>query len=446
MAQLSAIFAKINHYCRQNGLLEPASKVLIALSGGADSVFLFRYLISSGLEVEAAHCNFHLRGEESNRDEQFVRDLCSACQIKLHVQHFDTHNYAQTNHISIEMAARTLRYSWFEQLLIERHLDTLAVAHHRDDNTESMLLNLVRGTGIKGLCGMQPRNGHIVRPLLCISRADILTGLNEMQQSFVDDSTNFDNLFSRNRIRLDVLPLLRSINAGADINIATTIENLNEVLKVYEESIERCKSLCCEYANEGLSDENHTLYINKERLLSCTSPLSVLHEILAPFGFNRSQVQLILQCESTGKQFYSSSHRVVSDRNRLIVSPLTAETCDFNIPLESFPDIKTSIIDAECCTIQHLSTHAYFDADKVKGKLHVRPVKPGDRFRPFGMSGSKLVSDLLTDHKVNLIERSRQLVLCDEQDILWVIGRRASETCKVTPSTRRVLCCEWVSI
>ena len=149
MAQLSAIFAKINHYCHQNGLLEPASKVLIALSGGADSVFLFRYLISSGLEVEAAHCNFHLRGEESNRDEQFVRDLCSACQIKLHVQHFDTHNYAQTNHVSIEMAARTLRDSWFDQLLIERHLDTLAVAHHRDDNTESMLLNLVRGTGIK---------------------------------------------------------------------------------------------------------------------------------------------------------------------------------------------------------------------------------------------------------------------------------------------------------
>lgn len=432
MAYLSAIYDKINKYCRQNGLLESGKKVLVAVSGGADSVFLLRYLMAEDYEVEVAHCNFHLRGEESNRDEQFVRELCETHHITLHVKDFNTPDYAQTNGVSIEMAARTLRYEWFEQVMHEIGSDTLAVAHHRDDNIESMLLNLVRGTGIKGLRGMQPRNGHIVRPLLCISRSDIITGLNEMQQSYVDDSTNFEDQFSRNKIRLDVMPLLRSINAGADNNIATAIENINETFKVYDESIRHSILQCSEQHNDSL-------YINKERLQACASPLSVLHEILAPCGFNRSQILLISQCESSGKEFCSPTHRLIIDRNQFIISPITEDADIEDIPLEAYPDIEVSIVEADSCTIQRQNNYAYFDADKVKGKLVVRLTKTGDKFRPFGMKGCKLVSDLMTDMKVNLLEKRQQLVVCDDERILWVVGRRASDECKVTSSTKRII-------
>ncbi len=439
MAYLSAIFDKINKYCQQNGLLESGKKVLVAVSGGADSVFLLRYLMAEGYEVEVAHCNFHLRGEESSRDEQFVRELCETCHIPLHIKHFNTLDYAQANGVSIEMAARTLRYEWFGQLLQEIDSDTLAVAHHRDDNIESMLLNLVRGTGIKGLRGMQPRNGHIVRPLLCISRSHIITGLNEMQQSYVDDSTNFEDQFSRNKIRLDVMPLLRSINAGADSNIATAIENINETFKVYDESIRHSIHQCTE-------KHDNSLYINKECLQSCASPLSILHEILAPCGFNRSQIRGITQCESSGKQFYSPTHKLVIDRQQLIVSPITKEADIVDIPLEAYPGIKVSTVEANRCTILPQNNYAYFDAEKVKGKLVVRMTKTGDKFRPFGMKGSKLVSDLLTDLKINILEKKRQLVVCDEERILWVVGRRASDECKVTSCTTKVICCELLSI
>lgn len=442
MPNLSAIYDKINNYCRQNELLKQGMRVLVAVSGGADSVFLLRYLITEGYEVEAAHCNFNLRGEESIRDEQFVHELCETLHINLHVKHFNTLDYAQTKGVSIEMAARTLRYEWFDQLLQEIHADILAVAHHQDDNIESVLLNLVRGTGIKGLRGMQPRSGYIVRPLLCISHSDIIEAMSEMRQTYMDDSTNFENLYSRNKIRLDIMPLLRSINSGADKNITTTIGNINEAYKVYEDSIKHNCNQCCDSLSYKEGGDDHTLYINKKRLQTCASPSSVLHEILAPCGFNRSQVEQITTCESSGKRFFSPTHTLLIDRNQMIVSPMKKETEIIDIPLENYPDIKVSIIEADHCTISHQKTHAYFDADKVKGRLVVRLTKPGDKFRPFGMKGQKLISDLLTDLKVNRIEKERQLVVCDDEHILWVVGRRASEDCRVTSSTNKII---WLS-
>ena len=430
MANLVDIYGKIDAFCSEHQLFDANNKVLVALSGGADSVFLLRYLVDRGYEVVAAHCNFHLRDAESMRDEQFVRELCQSLDIPLQVKDFDTEAVAQQEHISIEMAARNLRYEWFETIRQDLGADCIAVAHHQDDNIESILLNLVRGTGIKGLCGIQPRNGHIVRPLLCINRADIRACLEDIHQTFVDDSTNFDNQYSRNRIRLDVMPILRSINAGADSNILTTIDNLNEIRKVYDDSIHQSKRQCCR-------QEGDTLYINIKALHEAPSPLSVLHTIFEPFGFNRTQVQQLLQCKQVGKQFQSSTHTAIVDRTDILVAPTRPipEDNDDRTPL-----VDISTVDIADCVILRDNQHAYLDADKVKGKLTVRPTRPGDRFRPFGMKGMKLVSNLLTDLKVNRLERSQQLVVCDDERILWVVGRRVSEDCRVTEKTRRVIC------
>lgn len=437
MAILADIYGKIDAFSSQNLLFGPNDKVLVALSGGADSVFLLRYLIARGYDVVAAHCNFHLRDEESMRDELFVRELCQSLHIPLQVKDFDTQAVAQQQHISIEMAARNLRYEWFENLRQTLETDCIAVAHHQDDNIESILLNMVRGTGIKGLCGIQPRNGHIVRPLLCVNRNEIRAGLQEMCQTFVDDSTNFDNQYSRNRIRLDVMPILRSINAGVDSNILTTIENLNEVRKITEESIGRSIRLCCKH-------EGDTLYINMKCLNEAPSPLSVLHAILEPLGFNRTQTQQLLQCSQVGRQFLSATYTAVVDRTNILVEKTKKEA---NGPSPKGVKLEVNELPLEeVGTIQKDSSHAYLDADKVKGELTVRPTLPGDRFRPFGMKGQKLVSDLLTDLKVNRLERSRQLVVCDEERILWVVGRRVSDDCRVTEQTRRVICLDASSV
>ena len=228
---------KVKEYIKEHSMLKDGDKVVVTLSGGADSVSLLLILHALGYECHAAHCNFHLRGEESMRDERFVTSLCEHLNIPLHKTDFETETYSKEKGISIEMAARELRYDYFRKLKDEVDAKAIAVGHHRDDNIETLFLNLVRGTGIQGLCGIQPVNGDIVRPLLCVSREEILDYLATKGQTYVTDSTNLEDVYSRNKIRLNVLPELQQINQGAMENIRATINNLNEVRKIYEATI-----------------------------------------------------------------------------------------------------------------------------------------------------------------------------------------------------------------
>ncbi|KAA6337326.1 tRNA(Ile)-lysidine synthase, partial [termite gut metagenome] len=213
---------QVAQYIKQEELLLPAGKALVALSGGADSVALLRILLSLGYDCEATHCNFCLRGEESDRDEAFVRELCRELHIPLHVTSFETSQYAKEKHVSIEMAARELRYNWFAEIKETSGASAIAVAHHKDDNAETLLLNLIRGTGINGLCGIRPKNGDIVRPLLCLSRDEITDYLRHIKQEYVTDSTNLQDEYTRNKIRRHILPLMREINPSiADSLVAT---------------------------------------------------------------------------------------------------------------------------------------------------------------------------------------------------------------------------------
>lgn len=414
-------------YIGRHRLLTAGVRVLVALSGGADSVALLRVLLRLGYGVEAAHCNFRLRGEESEGDEAFVRRLCEELGVPLHVQAFDTKAYAASHGMSIEMAARELRYGWFRTLAKELSISAVAVAHHRDDNAETLLLNLVRGTGLRGLCGMRPRvegsrgEAAIVRPLLGQSRQSILGYLSELGQPFVTDSTNACTDIARNRLRHNVLPELRQINPAADENIATTMANLSEALKVYD---------CFLGEMTGASLDGWDA-INIGTVLRSPSPLSVLHALLTPFGFRRSQLlQLLDSVEHVGAEFVSATHRVVVDREQLLVAPLAVAAPTAAL---TFTHLRAPV------AIDPSPTRAYIDADRLGGPLTVRRWQQGDRFVPLGMEGSKLVSDFLTDLKLSRLEKERQDVLVCEGEIVWVVGRRLSQHFRVTPGTRRVL-------
>ena len=417
----------IQQYIEEKRLFTFNDKVLVALSGGADSVALLRVLQEAGYTCECAHCNFHLRGEESNRDEAFVKDLCHTLRMPLHVTHFDTEAYAKEKHVSIEMAARELRYNWFEELRKSIHAQVIAVAHHRDDSVETFLLNLIRGTGINGLKGINPKNGHIVRPLLAISRDDIWDYLSHLSQDYVTDSTNLQDEYMRNKIRLNLLPMMETMNPSIAESIQETAQKLSEVADIYNEN--RHFTLQ-KTVKEGKNNEK-TMSIKdiKEDL----APLSLLHEWLAPKGFNPSQIKDIhqtIQAEQSGKRFVSSDWELLRDRENLVLKPRFLEA--------KAPEISTEIVEITSkFTILKDKNIAFLDADKVVLPLEIRKWKQGDKFVPFGMKGQKKVSDYLTDKKYSLFEKESQYVACSEGKIVWLIGERTDDRFKITENTQR---------
>ena len=290
---------------------------LVALSGGPDSVALLRMLIDKGHKVEAAHCNFHLRGKESNRDEAFCKTLCEKLGVKLHIAHFDTKEFAKLRGISIEMAARDLRYRWFAQLAQDTNAAGVCVAHHSDDQVETILLNMLRGTGLKGLLGMRHRNGIFVRPLLNMSRQDILAYLKRIGQDYVTDSTNLEDDVQRNKLRLDVIPMLETVTPAAKQNILRMADNLGDIEKVVEQSLsvalEKAKAECA--IGEAYS-------MNAVR--SYASPRLLLWNILSPIGFNRAQTEEILSSAQGGKTWTAKRHVAVMSNDKLFVYPSEA--------------------------------------------------------------------------------------------------------------------------
>lgn len=419
---------RIQHFIEENNLFALNGKVLVALSGGADSVGLLRVLIDLGYTCECAHCNFHLRGEESDRDEQFVCSLCQEHQIPLHVKHFETESYAKEKQISIEMAARELRYAWFEELRNETKSMVIAVAHHRDDSVETFLLNLIRGTGINGLKGIQAKNGHIVRPLLETSRENILNYLDHLQQNYVTDSTNLQDEYMRNKIRLNLLPIMKEMNPSIMESIQDTAQKLSETANIYNQNRKEILETSIQTTSDGYMLPIRTI-------LEDTAPQSLLHEWLSPVGFNSSQIKDIhqsLKNEQSGKLFISNEWELLRDRDFLILQPKQKE--------EKIPEIiiETIEVDNDFILLKDKNI-ACLDADKVALPLEIRKWKKGDKFFPFGMKGQKKVSDYLTDKKFSLFQKEKQYVACSEGKIVWLIGERTDERFKITERTQRAL-------
>lgn len=439
------ILQQVAGFIARNQLLAADNKYIVALSGGADSVALLLIMKALGYDVEAAHCNFHLRGKESERDENFCVSLCESLGIILHRIHFDTLTYAQLHKVSIEMAARDLRYSYFEQLRRDINADAICVAHHKDDNVETILLNLVRGTGMNGLTGISPRNGFILRPLLCIGREDILEYLEAENQDYVTDSSNLVDDVQRNKIRLNVLPLLENVNPAVKDNILTMARWIAEASTIVEASLSEAKAKAVSSATP-----NDSFCVDISKVEEYPSAEYLLWNILRDYGFNSSQVALVAENlhATTGTSWLSSSHELTLDRGRLILTPLDKEDGrQMRIP-EAGTYVYTELCKLkieqkeinENYTISRSSDKVCLDAQKVKFPLMIRRVARGDRFVPFGMKGSKLVSDFLTDQKVALPLKRRQLVVADAGgNILWVVGKRLDGRFAVSPCSKSVV-------
>ena len=438
-------------YIARHQLMNLERKYLVGVSGGADSVCLLLVLRRLGYHIEAVHCNFMLRGEESLRDEQFVRTLCNNENIELHITHFDTRAYASTHKVSIEMAARQLRYHYFEQLRTDVEAADVCVAHHRDDSAETVVMNLLRSTGLRGLTGLKPRQGHVVRPLLCVGRSDIVQWMDQHGQTYVTDSTNLQPVAVRNRLRLNVLPQMEQAMPGATASILATARHLEQAQRVYKHAIDQSLALL-------LHDDG----IDIDRLLCEPSAECVLFEWLAPKGFNQHTIEDVArrlpqlgnqqgdaplphwltppQDNSRGDQ---QQQMLMVHRGRLVCRPVEAQRPTLVLPEPGCYAYVDGHIRAEVTIGAHVvrsTSQASLDADRVSFPLTLRPATTADRFQPFGMKGTKLVSDFLADSHVIPTDRQRQLVVTDATErVLWIVGRRTDGRFAVTSATRRTL-------
>lgn len=417
---------KVSSFISKHHLLQPNEQILVALSGGADSVALLLLLCDLGYDCVAVHCNFHLRGEESLRDEKFVQNLCEQNHTKLFIRHFQTEEFARENKLSIEMAARQQRYVYFEELAHKLGVSSIAVAHHQDDQAETMLINLCRGTGIKGLRGMLPRNGKIIRPFLCITKHEILNYLSGREQSYIDDSTNFDNSFVRNKIRLDVLPILSTVNSRMIENFSRSAENLMEVENIYNEVVDDLLKRFVRTQQDG------ALLIDGSAMLNHRYANALLHELLMPHGFTSAQIEEIRQGCQSGKKFLAANKTLWIDREKWLLSDTITE--------ENVPMVDTTLLNVDSFVLQKTNNVAFVDASLIRGELQVRKADQSDWFIPFGMKGKKLVSRYLTDIKMPLWQKKEQYVITDESgNILWLVGQRLDNRYAVTASTKQVL-------
>ncbi|MDR2148183.1 MAG: tRNA lysidine(34) synthetase TilS [Tannerella sp.] len=432
----------VQKYIETKKLLSPERPVIVGLSGGSDSVSLLFILHKIGYQCIAAHCNFHLRGDESDRDEAFCEKIANELNIKFLKTDFDTFGYAGSKRISIEMAARELRYEWFENIRQKYDAQAIAVAHHRDDSVETMLLNLIRGTGIRGLSGMKPRNGHVVRPLLCVSHVEILHFIEEQQLAFVSDSTNESVDYKRNFVRHRLLPLMQELNPAVSEALARTSKHLSEAEIIYLDAIEEMKADLIESINES------DIQIDIKKLQQQPAYSSVLYEMLQPYGFSREVTDKILEALDgvSGKEFFAvdSDYKALKDREKLIVyKDVQFDFTDYQLS-ENEQDWKNLPVNL---TFQKVSVEkhfevakdrciATFDYDKLVFPLVLRRWQPGDSFIPFGMTGKKKLSDYFTDHKLSVKDKANVWILCSGTEIIWIVGRRIDNRFRVGITTK----------
>ncbi len=433
-------------YIEDEKLFNSDEKLLLTVSAGLDSMVMTDLFRLAGYNFAVAHCNFNLRGNESDGDEEFVKNYCIKHKIKYSVKHFDTKKIASEKGISIQMAARDLRYKWFDYLCDTEGFIYYATAHHKDDQIETFFINLLRGTGIAGLHGILPRQGRVIRPLLFAGRDNIEEYARKNNLSFREDSSNSKVKYLRNNIRHRLLPVLKEINPEYRDMLTGNIERFRETEKVYRREIDRMK-------RELVFSEKELIKISISKLKSIESRRTLLFEILSEYGFNYAQVEDIINSIDaiSGKTFFSETHTLIKDRNEFIIAKSESEN-EENIEIYS----DTSyLINPENITIKTIEktanfkiipdpAFASFDKSKLEFPLTIRKWKQGDFFYPLGMKNRKKLSDFFIDEKISIIEKQKIHVLTSGNDIAWIIGYRIDDRYKITGRTKSVLLLEVV--
>lgn len=413
-------------------------KILIACSGGLDSTVLTLLCHSLKLQCAIVHCNFKLRAEESNGDELFTKALANRLEIPFYVTHFETESYASNHSLSIQMAARKLRYDWFEKILNTHEFDFVLTAHHLDDNLETFLINLSRGTGIEGLLGIPEINDIYVRPLLPFSRDQILQYATEKKIQWREDSSNSSTKYLRNKLRHQAIPALTSVNSTFLQNFETTLEHLKATNKFVIDQVDRLKVSLFECVGSD------TIKISIASLQEFDDPKVYLFLLLKEYGFTAWDDVLNLLTAQSGKQIFSSTHRLIKDRTDLILSPLIKEVSErlYKISEDEqmimIPSGMLKFTEVPAMSTTDLKT-IYVDKKTLKYPLIVRKRKEGDYFYPLGMKGKKKLSKFFKDEKLSLLAKERILLLCSGEEIIWIINYRADSRFKITPSTNQII-------
>jgi len=428
-------------YIHSEKLIHSSQRILLAVSGGADSMLMMHLFTNAGFSVAVAHCNFGLRGSDSDDDEQFVSDYCDKHNLAFYVKRFSTQDYAGEKGISIEMAARDLRYAWFDGLLVKHGLDLLATAHHQDDVIETFLINLSRGSGIKGLSGIQSKSGRIIRPMLFTSRAEILDYCKRMKIEFRTDSSNQETVYKRNLIRHEILPLLEQVNPAFRKNALKTIGNLHETGLLFQQRMSEIKTFV-------FSEDDQGVMIHIEKLLAFSPLRTILFELIREFGFQIEQVDDIIESltKESGRKFFSDEYRMVKDRDYLLISPyLSKPDKVYYIDEESnrikFP-VNLSFEKLDRTADFRFSTQSNvvdMDLDRLVFPLILRHWQEGEYFQPLGMTGLKKLSDFFIDEKYSIPDKENAWILASGNQLVWLVGKRMDDRFKITSKTKKIL-------
>ncbi|MDX2002159.1 MAG: tRNA lysidine(34) synthetase TilS [Chitinophagales bacterium] len=439
MEKLLEIWAS---FLAKEQLVRKGNKVLLAVSGGLDSMAMVHLFQQADFKFAIAHCNFQLRGEAADMDEQFVKETAELLKVPFYSIRFDTEAYAMQHGLSIQMAARELRYGWLESVRKSNRYNSLATAHHKNDNVETLLLNLAKGTGVKGLHGILPKNGKLIRPLLCFSKKQLNEWATTQNISYREDASNSENKYQRNKVRLDVLPLLKEINPEVIETVAASIERFKEMEGIYQVGLQvLIKKL--------VDNRKGDLYIPIALLEQYAFKSTLLFEIVRNYGFNENQVAaMLLAAEHTEtRQFFSATHRVIKDRRFYIISPVRQQQINQvvvdNIKKRSKADgfqLKYHLKSAKKVFVNPNPDYAFIDYGLLEFPLVLRRWKQGDYFYPQGMNRKKKkLSKFLMDLKLSLIEKEKVWVLVSGEKVVWVVGYRLDERFAIATDTKHVL-------